>query len=64
MAAETMSKIPPHSLEAEKSVLGSLLIDKDAIIKVGDMLDAKDFYYDNHATIYESFFPYTTKEPQ
>ncbi len=45
---------PPHNLEAEKSVLGSLLMDKDGIIKVADMLDVDDFYYDNHRKIYES----------
>ncbi|OIP80910.1 replicative DNA helicase [Candidatus Peregrinibacteria bacterium CG22_combo_CG10-13_8_21_14_all_44_10] len=45
-------KVPPHNLEAEKSVLGSLLLDKDAIIKIADMIDVEDFYYDNHRTIY------------
>ncbi len=45
---------PPHNLEAEKSVLGALLMDKDGIIKVADMLEVDDFYYDNHRTIYEA----------
>lgn len=49
-----ISKIPPHSLEAEKSVLGSLLIDKDAIIKVADILKPEDFYFDNNAAIYKA----------
>jgi replicative DNA helicase len=31
-------KIPPHDLEAEKSLLGALLIDKDAVVKVVDFL--------------------------
>ncbi|HLC94901.1 MAG TPA: DnaB-like helicase N-terminal domain-containing protein, partial [Patescibacteria group bacterium] len=31
-------RVPPHNLEAETSVLGSLMLDKDAIIKVADLL--------------------------
>lgn len=45
---------PPHSLEAEKSVLGALLIDKNSIIKVSDFLKAEDFYHDSHRLIYEA----------
>jgi replicative DNA helicase len=50
----TSPKIPPHSDEAEKSVLGSILIEKDAIIKVGDLLHPDDFYSDIHKLIFES----------
>lgn len=49
--ADTL-KIPPHSLEAEKSVLGSVMIEKNAIVKIADMLHADDFYYDTNAIIY------------
>ncbi|HAU39381.1 TPA: replicative DNA helicase [Candidatus Peregrinibacteria bacterium] len=49
-----LSKIPPHNIEAEKSVLGSILLDKDSIIKVADMLEPDDFYYDNHKAIYKA----------
>ncbi len=45
-------KIPPHSDDAEMSVLGAILIDKDAIIKVADIVTAEDFYKDNHGLIY------------
>jgi len=48
------NKIPPQDLEAESSVLGSLLLDKDAIIKVADFLNSTDFYLDNNAKIYET----------
>jgi replicative DNA helicase len=41
---KTGVKIPPQDIEAEKSALGSLMIDKDAIIKVADFLRAEDFY--------------------
>ncbi len=47
-------KLPPQNLEAEKSTLGCLLLDKDAIIKVADFLRVKDFYRKNHQRIYES----------
>ncbi|MBI5413825.1 replicative DNA helicase [Candidatus Peregrinibacteria bacterium] len=47
------SKIPPNSMEAEKATLGSLLLNKDAIIKVADFLKPEDFYYNQHASIYQ-----------
>ena len=47
-------RIPPQNLEAEQAVLGSLLIDKDAIIKIADILGPGDFYRDINATIYEA----------
>ncbi len=52
MAEEILPKLPPQSLEAEQSVLGSLLLDKDAVIKVGDLLTPDDFYRDDHRNIY------------
>ncbi len=45
-------KLPPHSLEAEQSVLGGLLLDNDAVDKVGDVLADADFYSDAHRLIY------------
>ncbi|MFA5754882.1 MAG: replicative DNA helicase [Candidatus Paceibacterota bacterium] len=49
----TNLKIPPQDIEAEKSLLGSLMIDKEAITKVADTLHADDFYKRNHQYIYE-----------
>ena len=46
--------IPPHNKEAEQSVLGSILIDKEAIIKIIDLLESSDFYYEIHKLIYEA----------
>jgi len=51
-----MLKIPPYSLEAEQSVLWSLLIDKDWFITVGDLLTPEDFYDDANSKIYEVMF--------
>lgn len=57
-------KIPPQNIEMEQSLLGSLLIDKDAIIKVADFLFANDFYKDAHGIIYESIKElYEKREP-
>lgn len=50
---QILEKIPPHSLEAEESLLGCLLIDKDAIIKVADNVLPQDFYKEAHQTIFE-----------
>jgi replicative DNA helicase len=47
-------RVPPHSLEAEQSVLGGLLLDNDAWDRCGDILVAGDFYRHEHRTIFES----------
>ena len=47
-------KLPPQSIEAEKSLLGCLMIDKNAIVKVIDSLQPKDFYKKTHQEIYQS----------
>lgn len=47
-------KLPPQSIEAEQSVLGSLLLSKKAIIKIADLIKPEDFYRDNHRFIYET----------
>ncbi len=45
-------KTPPHDLEAEKSVIGSLMLDKNAIIKIADIISEEDFYSAEHQKIY------------
>ena len=47
-------RIPPHSVEAEHSVLGSILLDKEAMISVSETLVPEDFYKEAHKVIYES----------
>ncbi|HNW09325.1 MAG TPA: replicative DNA helicase [bacterium] len=47
-------KIPPQNLEAEQSLLGALLIDKDSIVKIADIITGEDFYEDRHGLIYET----------
>ena len=51
---KTIEKLPPQNLEAEQSFLGSLLIDKDAIIKIADIIHENDFYKDSHKLIFET----------
>ena len=46
--------VPPHSLDAERAVLGSIFIDKDALIKISDFLASSDFYHDTHRIVYEA----------
>ena len=45
-------RVPPQSIEAEQSVLGAMLIDKEAIAKVTEVLNADDFYREAHRVIY------------
>ncbi len=54
MADNNLLRVPPHSQEAEASVLGALLLDKDAVIAVAEFLVADDFYDERHRDIYEA----------
>ncbi|MDD5749365.1 MAG: replicative DNA helicase [Patescibacteria group bacterium] len=56
-----MSKIPPQNLEAESSLLGALLLDKEGIIKVSDFLKADDFYKSANSLIYQAILDLFTK---
>jgi len=47
-------KLPPQNIEAEKSLLGALMIDPQAILKVVDFLIPRDFYKENHQKIYQA----------
>src|SRR3990167_6957640 len=58
------NQLPPQDIEAEQSVLGALLIDKDAVIKIADIITAKDFYRRTHEIIFESMMElYAKSEP-
>ena len=47
-------KLPPQNVEAEQSVLGAILLDKNAIVKVADIIIPADFYRNDHAQIYQA----------
>jgi replicative DNA helicase len=53
-AMTTTFDAPPHSLEAERTVIGALLLDPDAILKISDFLTAADFYDPTHRKVYEA----------
>mgnify|MGYP001596582931 CR=1 FL=1 len=55
MATTQLSvRIPPHSTDAEISVLGALLLDKDAVIAIVEFLKGEHFYDDRHKEIFEA----------
>ena len=47
-------KLQPHNIEAEEAILGSLLIDPDAILRISTFLSPGDFYVQRHGWVYES----------
>jgi replicative DNA helicase len=49
-------KLPPHDTEAEEAVIGSLLIDPDAILKIAASLRAEDFFSETNRAIYQACF--------
>ncbi len=54
MATENFERIPPHNLEAEESVLGAVLIDRDAIDRALELLRPEDFYRQSHRKVFEA----------
>ena len=44
----------PYNLDAEKSVIGSMLMDRDAIVEASDMLTKEDFYYGQYGILFEN----------
>jgi replicative DNA helicase len=52
--APDYDRVPPHNLDAEVSVLGSMLLSKDAIAEVSELVGPEDFYRGAHRTIYEA----------
>jgi replicative DNA helicase len=53
-------RVPPHSLEAEVSVLGSCLISKDAVVTALDLLKPDDFYRNAHRVVFEAVYALAT----
>lgn len=48
-----LGRLPPHNLEAEESLLGAILTDQDALLKVIDTVKPDDFYKDSHRIIFD-----------
>jgi len=52
--SESIDKIPPQSLEAERSLLGSILIDPEAMLKIADIVGEEDFYKTANGQIFSA----------
>ncbi|HUR16867.1 MAG TPA: replicative DNA helicase [Candidatus Limnocylindrales bacterium] len=60
----SIDRLPPQSIDAEQSVIGALLIDRDAVIQVADFLKPQDFYRQAHGTVYGAILDlYERREP-
>ena len=51
-ASEASVHVPPHDLDAERAVIGAMLVSEAAVSAVGEMLDAEDFYSETHRVLY------------
>jgi replicative DNA helicase len=61
---EKKSRVPPQNTDAEQSLLGGILIDPEALNKVVDIVDAEDFYREDHRTIFQMVLElYERNEP-
>ena len=59
-----LGKVPPHDIEAEQAVIGSMLTDKDAVVSAIEVLKEEDFYRDDNKAIYEAILNlYNRSEP-
>ncbi len=59
-----LGKVPPHDIEAEQAIIGSMLTDKDAVIASIEVLKQDDFYREDNKAIYEAIFNlYNRAEP-
>ncbi len=59
-----VERLPPHNIEAEQSVLGSILIDRDAIIRIASYVKPDDFYISANGRVYQAILDlYNRREP-
>ena len=54
-------RIPPHNLEAEMAMLGSIMLRPDCIYEIMDIVNPKCFYYEKHRTIFETMLELFSK---
>ncbi len=57
-----LERVPPQNLEAEQAVLGSMLIERQAVEAAAEMLRPEDFYRDAHRTIFEAILALTERD--
>jgi replicative DNA helicase len=64
MGMDTLQRVPPQNIEAEQSVLGSMLLEKEAILSASEILKGEDFYKESHKKIFEVIIDlYDKNEP-
>lgn len=54
MEEQLIKRVMPHSAEAEQSVIGSMLLDKDAIVAAMEIISAEDFYHQQYGVVFEA----------
>ena len=54
MEEALMKRILPHSIEAEQSVIGSMILDRDAILIASEILSSDDFYHSQYGIIFDA----------
>ena len=54
MEENVLKRILPHSVEAEQSVIGSMLMDRDAIVKASEIISGEDFYNRQYGVVFEA----------
>ena len=54
MEEALMKRVMPNSLEAEQSVIGSMIMDRDAIMAASEILIAEDFYHKQYGILFEA----------
>ena len=55
-------KLPPQAVDVEEAVLGALMLERDAIVTIADIIEAKSFYKDEHRKIFEAIQSLSGKE--
>ena len=64
VTAVERDRLPPHNIEAEQSVLGSLLLDRDAIIKIASLVKPEDFFSGANGIVFQAILDlYNRREP-
>ncbi len=54
MDEAVIKKVPPHSVEAEQSVIGSMIMDRDAIVVASELISGEDFYNKQYGILFET----------
>ena len=54
MEEALIKRVMPHSIEAEQSVVGAMLMDKDAILTASELISGQDFYQSAYGVIFDS----------